>query len=98
TERNSKVRNGKEVYTYRSFGLPYELKDQIYPKTVTAVHHPDDINATLIDQRFEVYAEEVGLVHKVYKMINLKQNLDDDSYTIINGHERHEILIEHGKL
>lgn len=92
-----KLRNGKQVYTFQNVGDNYEVSGNSYSNTATVLQNFYSIN-TILDDRFEVYAEGIGLVHRVYKRINYKSNTHDDGYSITDGHEREEILIEHGKL
>lgn len=97
----SKVRNGKEVYTYAFVGESYEVGSQVYPKTATVLQNfmSDDFKS---DDRNEVYAEDIGLVHRVFRRLSYEPCPGDapcgGSLTVESGHEREEILIEHGKL
>jgi hypothetical protein len=98
----SKVRNDKEVYTYYHVGQPYQVIDQNYPKTVTVWQSSPDSFNTKVDERFEVYNEGIGLLHRVFKRLIFEdcstENCDDVAQVIESGHEREEILLSHGKL
>lgn len=97
----SKVRNNKEVYTYEKVGASYELAGFTYPNTATVVQNFHSID-TKLDDRFEIYAEGIGLVHRVSKRIDYVSCSSgancNDGFEINGGHERYEVLIDHGKL
>ncbi|MDO6392159.1 hypothetical protein Q4E40_18635 [Pontibacter sp. BT731] len=97
----NKIRNNKEVYTFQSVGENYVLNDQNYPVTATVLQNFRSLG-TVHDDRFEVYAEGIGLVHRVSDRLNYKDCQGGagcvDGFKIDSGHEREEILIEHGKL
>ncbi|MBX0334945.1 hypothetical protein K3G39_17035 [Pontibacter sp. HSC-14F20] len=96
-----KVRDSKEVYTYENVGSSYDLGGQVYPTTATVVQtfHTDE---TKLDNRYEVYAEGIGMIHRVFDRIDYESCQGGsgciDGSKIKNGHAREEILIEHGKL
>lgn len=97
----NKIRNNKEVYTFESVGESYLLNDQNYPVTAKVLQNFRSLG-TIHDDRFEVYAEGIGLVHRVSDRLNYEDCQGGvgcvDGFKIKNGHEREEILIEHGKL
>lgn len=96
-----KIRSNKEVYTYTNVGVNYEVGGQNYPVTATVVQNFYSVS-TRLDDRFEVYAEGTGLVHRVFRRIDYESCTGgsgcNDGFKITGGHEREEILIEHGKL
>ncbi|PKV75643.1 hypothetical protein [Pontibacter ramchanderi] len=97
----SKIRDNKEVYTYQAVGESYEVSGQTYPVTATVVHNFRSVS-TIYDNRFEVYAEGIGLVYRVWDRVNYVSCQGGpgcvDDFKIDHGHEREETLIEHGKL
>ncbi|GGG00174.1 hypothetical protein [Pontibacter amylolyticus] len=99
-ERDGKVRDKKDVYQYEDVGTPYQLDGQGFNNTVRVVQS-NEADLKRVDERFEVYAEGIGLVHRLFSRITSDCNqtiCDESSYKITSGHEREEILIEHGKL
>ncbi|MBF8962247.1 hypothetical protein I0P70_03225 [Pontibacter sp. FD36] len=98
---DGKTRDNKEVYTYENVGLSYEVAGESYPSTATVIQK-FLTNSTRLDDRYEVYAEGIGLVHRVSDRLNYENCASGvgcvDGFKIISGHEREEILIEHGKL
>ncbi len=96
-----KVRNSKEVYIFEAVGEPFEHEDKSYPNTATVVQGllvtgQDD------DNRFEVYADGIGMVYRLFRRLKYESCKAEDgcdgTVDIDNGHEREEVLIEHGKL
>ncbi|EJF09946.1 hypothetical protein [Pontibacter sp. BAB1700] len=96
-----KLRDNKEVYVYENVGLSYEVAGETYPSTATVIQK-FLTNSTKLDDRYEVYAEGIGLVHRVSDRLNYENCSSGvgcvDGFKIASGHEREEILIEHGKL
>jgi hypothetical protein len=102
TNRESKIRDGKELYTYADVGVSLKLGELYFPKTVTVVQNSPDVFKTRLDERREVYAEGVGLVYKVFNRVVYSACFEDDCKNgpnfKLDGHERHEVLIANGKL
>ena len=99
---SSKIRDGKEVYTYQKVGLPFQLKELNFDNTVTVIQNSPDIFNTRVDERNEIYAKGFGLIYRIFNRVVLSPCFPDycpdgENYKL-DGHERHEILIEHGKL
>lgn len=96
-----KTRDNKEVYTYENVGLSYKVAGETYPATATVIQKYLT-NSTKLDDRYEVYAEGIGLVHLVSDRLNYEECQSGagcvDGFKIASGHEREEILIEYGKL
>lgn len=95
-----KKRDEKEVYTYTEVGQPYTIGDYAFPKTAKVIQNDSGTLGIGIDERFEVYNEGIGLVHRLFNRVTFKscdtENCGD--VVIDNGQERHEILIDYGKL
>lgn len=97
----------KEPYTYTAVGEPFTLDAAQLVYNTTALHF--DTTATVIqgepkrdiiaiDDRKEVYAAGVGLVYRLfYRALLCGEETGCSSY-IKDGNERHEVLMEHGKL
>lgn len=99
---NESLPNRKEEYKYGPVGEPYDLEGQTYPKTVTVTQGfpVDDVQ---LDDRKEVYAEGIGLIYRLFnKAVYCEGSSNSTCEEGVNwketGHERHEVLIEHGKL
>lgn len=106
-EPNPKVRSdyykSKEPYTYTNVGDPFTIGDQNYTNTVTVVQGTPTETWIGMDNRKEVYAQEVGMVYRLFTRIIYcnKQESKDCEYAIgfkLQGNERHEILVSHGKM
>ncbi|MBD1396042.1 hypothetical protein H9Q13_02600 [Pontibacter sp. JH31] len=97
------VNNGKESYTYGEVGETFEIDGQSFAKTVTVTQGTPFDNVQL-DNRKEVYAEGIGLVYRLFNRAvycagsEIKDCPVDDENFKQSGHERHEVLVEHGKL
>lgn len=100
--RQSKIRNDKEVYTYSSVGRPYQEWGLNYPNTITVSQ--DSTSSTVIyDKRQEVYAEAVGLIYRLANRLRYCEDTESKQCSygtdyIVSGHERHEVLVSHGKM
>ncbi|GAA4427755.1 hypothetical protein GCM10023188_11220 [Pontibacter saemangeumensis] len=98
--RNSKIRDGKELYTYANVGASYDVGEINFPNTVTVIQNSPETYPIRIDERKEVYAEGVGLVYRIYNRVVFEPCADDqcefgEGYKL-DGHERHEELITYG--
>lgn len=60
---------GPHEFTYQAVGLPYTVDDRVFNKTVTVVQG-DVSNLIQLDERKEVYAEDIGLVYRLYTRLN----------------------------
>lgn len=95
----------KEQYMYTSVDQPYQLDATTYDSTVVIIVLPSEIaEPTVVDDRKEVYARGIGMVYRLFKKLNMADCnttpdlcRDTQDY-ILDGHERHEVLIGHGKL
>jgi hypothetical protein len=92
----------KEQYFYDNVGQPFIIKDAEFANTVT-VKPVGFIEMGRVDDRREVYSNGIGLVYRIFNKVTfceLTKRKDCPQYQdwIDNGHERHEILIDHGKL
>jgi hypothetical protein len=61
--------SGQNEFTYQAVGLPYTVDNQTYDKTVTVIQG-DVSNLIELDERKEVYAEDIGLIYKEYTRLN----------------------------
>ncbi|PVY40768.1 hypothetical protein [Pontibacter virosus] len=92
----------KQQYVYDSVGEPFVINGTEFPNTVTVKPEVPFVAGRLDDRR-EVYSKNVGLVYRIYNKVTyceLSNNKECPKYVDWrdSGHERHEILIEHGKL
>ncbi|WP_299708593.1 hypothetical protein [uncultured Pontibacter sp.] len=98
----NKVRDGKEVYTFTNVGVPFIIGESNFQTTATVIQK-SSINSSLnLDERYEVYELGTGLAYRLfnrasYSPCNVDECLFGEEYKL-EGHERHEILIDHGKL
>lgn len=88
----------KEPYTYKAVGEPYTINGTTYPTTLTVIQGNPKDNIVQLDDRKEVYAKGIG---RVYRLFNRVVYCNDSSCPQgigykMNGHERHETLIEYG--
>jgi hypothetical protein len=61
-------------YTYKNISKPYTVLGQNFPKTTTVLQSPNDSSTRLYkDYRAEVFAENIGLVHKLKETYDYKQ-------------------------
>lgn len=100
--RGTKIRNEKELYTYENVGAPYTTAAQTFPNTITVVQNGPNSYQVRLDKRHEVYAENVGLVYRVFNRVVIADCTPDncnygENYKL-DGHERHEELISYGKM
>lgn len=97
------VEDKKEEYIYSNVGQPITIEDFSYDKALLITVLPSEaVDGRLTDERKEVYAWGIGKVYrlfdrKVYEACNPQYCPYGDNY-ILDGHERTEVLIEHGKL
>lgn len=93
----------KEYYTFRNVGESYEVNAIVYPKTITVVQGTP-FNNVKLDDRKEVYAEGVGRVYRLFNRAVYCEGseINTDCQMGVefkqSGHERHEVLVAHGKL
>ena len=102
TDRYSKLRNNKEVYTYEKVGISYQVGELNFPKTITVVQNGPDETKLIMDERREVYAEGLGRIYRIFNRAVYAPCANDqceygESFKL-DGHERHEELISYGKL
>jgi hypothetical protein len=100
-----------EPYTYEKVNESFTLSEKpfIYnntafsmDSTATVIQGEPTNNQFLLDNRKEVYAAGIGMVYRLTNRAVYASCSDDscefgEGY-ILNGNERHEILIGHGKL
>lgn len=100
-----------EPYSYEKVNQSFVFNDKHFIYNNTALQL--DSTATVIqgeprddkimsDHRKEVYAAGIGMVYRLFSRAVYAPCSDDacefgEGY-VLNGHERHEVLIEHGKL
>ncbi|MCP2045025.1 hypothetical protein [Pontibacter sp. HSC-36F09] len=92
----------KERYTYENVDQSFNIEDIEFSNTVTVkpiVHFVEG----RIDERREVYARNIGLVYRLFNKstpceFTSRNDCPKNVGWIASGHEREEILIEHGKL
>lgn len=94
--------DGKERYSFSEVGAPFTIGGNTYGKTVTVVQGKPTKNLINLDNRKEVYAQDIGRVYRLYnKAIYCNQMTSGGcpygEDFIIFGHERHEVLTAHGK-
>jgi hypothetical protein len=93
-----KIRNFKEVYTIESVGEAFEHENKTYQNTATVVQGLL-FTEKFDDNRFEVYADGIGLAYRLFRRLDYKScDSCGDDLIIESGHEREEVLIDHGKL
>ncbi len=102
----------KEPYQYTGVGEPFtlDIKDLIYNNkvlyfdtTATVVQGDPQFDdgekvVTFLDNRKEVYANGVGMIYKLFYRAYLCGLETGCASYIKDGNERHEVLIEYGKL
>ncbi|MDX5422904.1 MAG: hypothetical protein LPK14_11670 [Hymenobacteraceae bacterium] len=101
SEGDGSITDRKELYKYEQVGQPYELNGRTYPETLTVIQGNPTKNFVLFDERKEVYAKGAGMVYRLFNRVVYcnDTNSRDCEYGVdykLNGHERHEVLIEHG--
>jgi hypothetical protein len=64
---------GEGEFTYKEVGVPYSYDSRSYEKTATVIQG-DISNLIELDQREEVYAEDIGPVYKNYTRLNYCDN------------------------
>jgi hypothetical protein len=100
---NRSVDNSKEYATYTDLNTPFEYNDRVFQSTVTVIQGSPFDNVQL-DDRKEVYAENIGLVYRLFNRAVYCEGSSSSSSCQLgvswkeSGHERHEVLIDHGKL
>jgi hypothetical protein len=100
-DNETKMKDRKEQYSYKNLDKSFSHGMHSYDRTVTV--YPIVSNSSLsLDERFEVYGLGTGLVYRkfdraIYSPCNSEGCLYGDDYKL-EGHERQETLIAHGKL
>ncbi|MBC5773329.1 hypothetical protein H8S95_04570 [Pontibacter sp. KCTC 32443] len=93
----------REKHTYAGLDQPYTLDELVYDSTVTVIQG-EPLNTVInFDDRKEVYARGIGKIYrlfnrKVFDTCDTEECPDEGEDYILDGHERHEVLIEYGKL
>lgn len=92
----------KQQYIYENIDQPFAVNGVEFSNTVTVKPVVPDIVGRLDDRR-EIYSRNIGLVYRIYNKVTyceLANRNDCPKYEDWRdvGHEREEILIEHGKL
>ncbi|HEY4651933.1 MAG TPA: hypothetical protein VIG72_11000 [Pontibacter sp.] len=93
----------REQYTYAAVDQPYSLDDLTFDSTLTIIQGQPTATDFQLDDRKEVYARGIGLVHRVFNRLTYCDGVSGRSCEvgegyILDGHERYEVLIGHGKL
>jgi hypothetical protein len=97
----------KEPYRYSSVGEPFTINDKKllvnntalrFDSTVTVIQGIPKEDILSIDDRKEVYAAGVGMIYKQFKRALLCARIPGCVNHIKDGNERHEVLIQYGKL
>ncbi|MER2998162.1 hypothetical protein [Pontibacter populi] len=92
----------KELSTYVDLDQPFSHADLQFDQTLTVLQQGIFVSPSLgKDERKEVYARNVGLIYRLFNRQKYEPCSDCPDETepyILDGHERHEVLIEHGKL
>jgi len=88
----------EEDYELSSIDVSYSLNGESFPLTATVTHNDA---YTLIDQdtRVEVYAANIGLIHRkkeVYSFINDSQSPFYAQDSIVGGEFYEEVMIDYG--
>ncbi|GAB3527172.1 hypothetical protein GCM10027443_03300 [Pontibacter brevis] len=101
-KRRSDYYESKESYTYMNPGQPITINGTVYPKSVIVVQGSPTETWIGYDDRKEVYAEDIGMVYRLFTRIIYCNDTDseDCDYAIgykLQGHERHEELVSYGK-
>ncbi|RAU83334.1 hypothetical protein [Pontibacter arcticus] len=93
----------KEPYTYSNVGEQFTIEGHTFENTATVVQgKPAYNNVVKYDDRKEVYAKGIGRVYRLFNRIVYCNDSQGNACPYnerykLNGHERHEILIAHGK-
>ena len=92
----------KEAYIYRSLDQPFKIGDLSFEKTVVIEQGTQGLFNSKLSDRSVVYARGIGRVYRLFDRKEYQPCASDDCPNgdnyILDGHERHEVLIEHGKL
>lgn len=101
--RRSDYYLGKDASTYQEAGVPFFINGKTYTNTVMVVQGTPVESWIGFDNRREIYAHDIGMVYKLYTRIVYCNDMDskDCDYAIgykLQGLERHEELVEYGKL
>jgi hypothetical protein len=100
---NRPVNENKEYSTYSDLNTTFEYNGLVFQNTMTVVQGSPYDNIEL-DDRKEVYAENIGLVYRLFNRAVYCEGSTTSSGCQNgvgwkeSGHERHEVLIDHGKL
>jgi len=99
---NPDLAQQKELYTYTAVGAPFSKDSKTFDETVTVVQGIPTQNLVQLDDRKEVYAKGIGRVYRLFNRVVYCN--DSESLTCpfgkdykLYGHERHELLLAHGK-
>ncbi|MFT2007621.1 hypothetical protein ACMA1I_03015 [Pontibacter sp. 13R65] len=95
----------KEMYSFQEVGAPATVGGASYNQTVTVIHGTPADNLVQLDDRKEVYANNVGMVYRLFKKVTYCN--DSESKTCpfrrppeppykLYGHEREETLQTYG--
>src|SRR5690606_23112270 len=93
--------NVHESFTFNKKPFVYNNSSLQFDSTVTVIQgETESIHS--IDDRKEIYAAGVGLIYRLFNRAVLEEcytiGCEFEKRYIINGNERHEVLIDHGKL
>lgn len=86
-----------EVYKTRSFAKSYYVSDTVFANTVKVVQNEDFTNAIAYSNKYEVYAKDLGLIHKLFRYYKYNQKGTDIEPNIRIGFIREMKYITHGK-
>lgn len=100
----------KEPYAYAAVHEPFEFNQKQlllkgaalrYDSTATVLQGTNE-SVIRLDDRKEVYAAGVGMVYRLFNRANYARCFPEDcefgeKYKL-DGQERHEVLVEHGKI
>jgi hypothetical protein len=93
----------KEHYYYNNVGNSFDVNGLNFSKTVTVLQGEPYKNVQL-NSRQEVYAEGIGKVYRLFNRVVYCEGSEINSDCQMgvewkqSGHERHEVLVAHGKL
>ncbi|MCU0430064.1 MAG: hypothetical protein MUF42_08845 [Cytophagaceae bacterium] len=94
---NSMNTKGEEIYRYQNVRRSFKSVSNSFASTVTVMHADED-DIIQKDKRWEVFAKDIGLVHKEKAMYKYDQSSGNIGKRIINvGEYYKQYLIEYGK-
>lgn len=89
----------EQLFRYENSFTPFDLEDTTFNRTVTVIESDLEDNLIMQDERIQVYAEGVGLVHRDYIILNFCAREDCLGEGIIeSGRVQRYDLIDHGIL